>query len=415
MKTEEFLNYNVSVICGTCEVEGDKFGVELELEGRNVALADVATRGWNRHQDGSLRGESVEYTTAGGKDHEETKKLVVELFDKFDKHKVKIKDSIRTSTHVHLNFSDRPVKQALNFFCLFTVLEEVLQYYSGEDRKGNFFCISSREAEGIVGVLLDGVRKCSLMNFAGDRYKYSACNLSTLFKFGTLEIRTMKGATSADQINKWLDVINDLYEYSCKKMKSPVELVTDLSMLGAERFMRKIFKPENYEELMKHFPAIQTLQYSLMEGARLIQLFAYEFEEDFNAVVEIAKPVAEIKIKGKKLAGALDVDAPPGHGWSIYRPDGQRWGCFSDHGEPFRHGDKLSDCRSIFWNAVMGRFCYIKPNGAFISCSWAEHPVFGDEGPPAPGNRLARRVVERFEMEDADDDEDIEFDEGDDF
>jgi hypothetical protein len=41
--------------------------------------------------------------------------------------------------------------------------------------------------------------------------------------------------------------------------------------------------------------------------------------------------------------------------------------------------------------------------------------VFGDEGPPAPGNRLARRVVERFEMEDADDDEDIEFDEGDDF
>jgi hypothetical protein len=415
MKTEEFLNYNVSAVCGTREVKGDKFGVELELEGRNVALADVATRGWNRHQDGSLRGESVEYTTAGGKDHEETKKLVVELFDKFDKHKVKIKDSIRTSTHVHLNFSDRPFKQALNFFCLFTVLEEVLQYYSGEDRKGNVFCISSREAEGIIGILLDGVRKCSLMNFAGDRYKYSACNLSTLFKFGTIEVRTMKGAVSAEQINKWLDIINDLYEYACQTMKSPVELVTDLSVLGAERFMRKIFKPESYEELMKNFPAIQTLQYSLMEGARLIQLFAYEFEEDFNAVVEIAKPVAEKKIKDKKLDHVEGVDAPPGQGWSIYRPDGVRWGCFSIHGDAFRHGDHLEDCPTIFWSELEGRFKFVKPNGDLVICRWAEHPIHGDEGPPAMRERIPRHIVERVEMEDADDDEDIEFDEGDDF
>src|SRR5690242_19109605 len=110
MKIEEFINTNVFIVCGTRETSGDKFGLELELEGRNVAMADVAVKGWGRHQDGSLRGESVEYTTIGAVTFENAKKLVTDLFKKFEENKVKIKDSIRTSTHVHLNFSDKPLK-----------------------------------------------------------------------------------------------------------------------------------------------------------------------------------------------------------------------------------------------------------------------------------------------------------------
>jgi hypothetical protein len=411
MKIEEFLNHNASVICGQREIDGEKFGVELELEGRNVAMADVATRGWNRHQEPSLRGEAIEYTTSGAIPHEETKKRVSELFAKFKEHKVNIKDSLRTSTHVHLNFSSKPLKQALNFFVLFTVLEELLQYYSGEDRKGNLFCISSREAEGIIGILMNSVRNCNLANFAGDRYKYAACNLSTLYKFGTIEVRTMKGATSADQINNWLDILNDMYEYSCKKMKSPAQLVNDLSMLGAEGFMKSIFQPANYKELMSHFPAVATLHYSLMEGARLVQMFAFEFEDEFNAVVEV-KVVEEKKAKKKGPLRNL-----PNGRFAIYRPDGERWTCFKHDGGAFEDGDPLSDCKTIYWNAMEYRFMFMLPEGAMRRCRWANGPGGEDEGPPPRDQRIATHIVMRDQEEDDDDDwaEFEEHDEGDDF
>jgi hypothetical protein len=226
METKTFLNYTTSAYVGVKEISGNKVGLELELEGRNVALHDVATKGWGRHADGSLRGESVEYATTGPKDIPEAKKLVTDLFTKFKQHGVVFNNSIRTSTHVHLNFADKPIKAVINFFCLFTMLEEALQFYSGEDRKGNLFCISTREAEGIVGVLANSLSRCDLSRFAGDRYKYAACNLSSLFKFGTVEIRTMKGATSAEQVNNWIDILNDMYEYSLK-MKSPTDLIRD--------------------------------------------------------------------------------------------------------------------------------------------------------------------------------------------
>lgn len=378
MNIEEYINNKVVNICSIRETEGDKFGLELELEGRNVAMADVAVKGWGRHQDGSLRGEAVEYTTVGAVTFETAQKLVKGLFKKFEENKVKIKDSIRTSTHVHLNFSDKPLKAALNFFCLFTVLEEVLQHYSGEDRKGNVFCISTREAEGIMGVLLDAIRKMNFGQFAGDRYKYSACNLSTLYKFGTIEVRTMKGANSADQINRWLDILNDMYVYSLKKMETPVHLVIDLSILGAEALMRKIFSPANFQELMKTFPAPQTLHYSLMDGARVIQVFAYEFEEEFNAKVELKKAADEPAVKKVGVRWAAPV-----HGaCSIFRPDGMRWNCFNVHGGPFGHGDRLEDCRSIYWDEAQHRFICQLENGNRILCNWLNSPGGINEGPP---------------------------------
>jgi hypothetical protein len=390
MDTKQFLNYPVYALFGVPEQEGNKIGIELELEGRNVGLQDVATRGWGRHMDGSLRGEAIEYITNGAKEVPAAKSLVKDLFAKFKEHGVKFNDSIRTSTHVHLNFSDKPVKQAVNFFLLFTMLEEVLQYYSGEDRKGNLFCISTREAEGIVGVLSSGLGKGDLSAFAGDRYKYAACNLSTLYKFGTVEVRTMRGANSAEQVNKWIDILNDLYKYSLEKMRSPVDLITRLSLLGAEALMREIFAPDNYRELIGSFPAIRTLHHSLMEGARIFQIMAYEFEEAF--LVE-----TDFKDQVKNQLFVRMKDGPfKGHLYTIYRPDGQHWNVSSRTGLPFwRDGDQVADDFRITWSQARQRFV-MEIDGEIVECRWQRHHEIPDEGPPAmpvalPGNRRAER------------------------
>lgn len=409
MKPEVFLNQIVSMSCGVHETKGKKIGLELELEGRNVAMGDVATRGWQRKHDGSLRGEAIEYITAGAKEVEPAKKLVAELFGKFKENGVKFNDSIRTSTHVHLNFSDKPVKAVINFFALFTMLEEVLQYYSGEDRKGNLFCISTREAEGIVGVLADAVAKGDLSRFAGDRYKYAACNLSTLYKFGTAEIRTMKGATSAEQVNAWIDILNDMYEYSLNVMKSPADIVKDLSYLGAEGLMKKVFSPKSYKELMRYFPAPATLHYSLMEGARVIQVFAYEFEEAFNAVVEIKEmPKGDAKLPGLR---------PGGRPYAVYNTMGRRWLCMKDGPGVWKDGDRCRDDRRIQWSGALSRFIVVYPDGEVVPLLWSAHHEIPDE--VAAGAVFEPRPMPPELMghggDEEDNDEDMEFDEGDDF
>lgn len=411
MKTAELLNYTVSQSIGVREHKGNLFGIELELEGRNVGLQDVATRGWERHHENSLRGESIEYTTAGAKTLDESKKLVTDLFKKFKDNKVVFNNSIRTSTHVHLNFSDKPLKKAINFFALFTLFEELLQNYSGEDRKGNLFCMATRDAEGIVGVLASALAMGGLGSLAGDRYKYGACNLSCLYKFGTLEVRTMKGANSAEQVNNWLEILNDMYVYAVEKMESPAKLVVDLSHLGADGLMRAVFKPENRAELLKTFPVIGNLNESLMEGARVIQVFAYEFEDAFNEKID---PERLNRKYGGTLPVLIKAGAHRGRNHAIYKPDGSVWNVQpkgDNHIFPnwndrwWQDGDKVADDQRIEWSEERGRFIVRYPGGEIVECNWARHPEFGNEGAPRPVRALPRNWMDD-EQEEDDDDED---------
>lgn len=411
MKVSHFLNQKICKSIGVKEVEGNKVGIELELEGRNVGLADVATKGWGRHHDGSLRGESIEYTTNGAVTIDTAKTLVESLFKKFLENKVVFNDSIRTSTHVHLNFSDKPVKHVLNFFTLFTMLEELLQFYSGEDRKGNVFCISTREAEGIVPLLVEGLTNGTFRIFAGDRFKYAACNLSTLYRFGTVEVRTMRGATSAEQVNNWIDILNDLYVYACTKMKSPAELIQNLSFFGANELLRQIFKPENLQRLLKEFPRTHELHYSLMEGARILQVFAYSFDEEFKEEIK----EEDCALKG--LAKQIPHGPHAGKSYSVYKPDGRVWNCAgARRGELFwAHDEACVDDNNLRWDGHVERFVYTDPRtGETSICLWKRHHDIPDEGfgvifEDRPRDvRIQRIAVPRFLEEDGDEDHEEE-------
>lgn len=407
MDIRQFLNTPVALGLGVRETKGNKFGIELELEGRNVGLADVATRGWGRVNDGSLRGESIEYTTTGPKDFEEATKLVTSLFKKFKENGVKFNDSIRTSTHVHLNFSDKTNKAVINFFTLFTLFEEVLQHYSGEDRKGNLFCVSTREAEGIIGEIVHALDQGTFGRFAGDRYKYAACNLSTLFKFGTIEVRTMRGANSAEQVNTWLSILNNMYEYALG-MVGPTDLIRDLSILGAEGLMKKVFSPENVKELMSTFPAPGNLHYSLMEGARLIQVFAFVHEEDFTAEVEIKKIN-----KDQRLPKTIQKGLFRGQWYRVWLPDGAPWHVNAGMEGFWADGEASQDNPRVIWRQELGRFVFRHLNGREEPLNWQLHHDIPDEGRPVrEGARRNRRFV-MPPVDAEDDDEGIEVDDWD--
>ena len=285
--TAQFLNYPMNAITRG-DKEGELYGLELELEGRNVRIEGKAVKGWRQTEDGSLRavnGEAVEYVFSSPCPYKEALERVDRLFRTFEKCGTVINNSYRCSTHVHVNFSDRKVRDVINFFCLFTIMEEILEAYSGEGREGNLFSLPTRDAEEIVNILLNSVSKYQNFNDFNENIRYCALNLSALNKFGSIEIRTMRGADNDQMVKDWIEIIHQMYDFTVNRVKRPVELIENLSFMGVDGWMLNIFTKEVYDKLRASWPPERNLHQSLYEGVRLIQFLAYRLDEAFQIEV----------------------------------------------------------------------------------------------------------------------------------
>lgn len=299
-----FLNSKVNRALGGMipAKEGMLYGLELELEGRGVEMPGIGVKGWKREKDGSLRGESIEYVSNGPADYKESRARVHRLFEAFQKHGVRLQNSYRTSTHVHINFMDRKVRDVVNFFVVYTVLEELFEQYCGEGRAGNLFCLPTRDVEGLVGLLERSIFQDLNFRQFHNEVRYCAINLCALNKFGSIEIRTMRGADNEAQVQDWMEILKQLYEFAVNKMESPVRLIESLSLLGKDGFLLQIFDPATKRKLEEAWPADKDLFYSLMEGVRLVQVIAYRMQDVFEAPVPEEKEVQKMA-KGGNFVG----------------------------------------------------------------------------------------------------------------
>lgn len=292
MELHEFLNMNVMDVTrqGGRPMPGDLFGVELELEGKHVVAVPLENRGdWVPHKDGSLRanhGDCIEWVFGRPLGLDKAKSAVDDLFVGLDKAKAKIVTSNRTSTHVHVNMSDKSAYQVVNLFLLFTVLEDILDSYCGADRNGNLFCLSTRLAEYNLDVFN---RSCfeyyNFYEFSEDM-RYSSLNMSSLNKFGSVEFRGMRGLDNARDVKDWLDILNELTQFACYKMGNPFEdLILGVSVKTPIGFLREVFSQKCLDALIKDRTGDE-INASIFEGLRLIQMTASKFYQDWDKVIK---------------------------------------------------------------------------------------------------------------------------------
>lgn len=280
---------------------GDLFGLEIECEGEGVAWdgkdAEVIKM-WNPVRDGSLRsylGHSPqEWIFKGPVSFENSKKRVEGLFDYFSRKKTKLVMSNRCSVHVHYNMSDKNCYQVVNLFILYTILEDILDNYCGDDRRGNLFCLSSRMAEGQVGWVGDALFRYNSFAYIRNSDRYCSLNLASLNKFGSVEFRGMRGLDNQEDIIAWLKILSEFCEYAVYKMKNPITVVENLSLKGPETFLREIFSAESYQRLTDKI-SIEDIQGSMYEGVRLIQMMCYRVGTEFD----------QVKFRGKDFWASL--------------------------------------------------------------------------------------------------------------
>lgn len=258
--------------------EGE-IGLEIECEGMN--LFDAPISWWLTHPDGSLRTYKdhppIEYVLRKPISRQDVPKALDYLSKKLKQAGSFIADSHRTSVHVHVNCQDLTIKQIYQFWCLYTIFEEILVDFSGPDRPGNLFCLSSKQAEYQVKMLEQAIQTENFNEVFSDNLRYTSCNTASLGKFGSLEFRSMRGTVDQGLIQGWVDILLILKDKSLE-YDSPREIAEDFEKLNSEGFLHKIFGDRR--DILPLFMSRTDRHKVLWDGLRLMRDVAYAIKWD---------------------------------------------------------------------------------------------------------------------------------------
>lgn len=242
-------------------------GVEIEVEGRHLPLADFY---WHNEKDGSLKGiETREYVLEKPMTLGEVRKSLDYLDKLYRVNNTKVDDSVRAGVHIHVNCQKLTMTQLFTFMSLYFVLENVLTKWCGHSREGNLFCLRASDAEGLLSQIKRGIVDKNWRGVYGrDKLRYAAMNVKALATYGSLEFRAMRGTRDMNLIYMWASVLLGLREKS-KEFKNPSKIIEQFSVFGPTAFMKEVLG-DNYE----HFKCDEQDE-MLWDGVRNAQDIAY--------------------------------------------------------------------------------------------------------------------------------------------
>ena len=260
----------------------DVFGVEIELEGKNISLPpDEVHSYWSQHQDGSLRklepgDEALEYVSRVPYDMATTEKALALLLTYLRKPPAEVYDSYRTSVHVHVNCGQETLRTIYNFMTLSLLLDELLVSQNGEHRIGNNFCLRAKDALGQLVALTNSIENGKEFFNFGANERYSSINFASLMKFGSIEFRSLECTLHHGRIMHWIRTLQRMKERS-REFKDPTNIIQLYSRLGPEAFLKDVLGP--YALKYTHVPDMDNM---LHNGMRLAQDLAYSstWEDD---------------------------------------------------------------------------------------------------------------------------------------
>lgn len=244
------MNYAQTVITafGLNKTEG-QIALELEVEGKN--LPSINTKLWTTHTDGSLKLGGMEYVHNGPKMIDEVYESLKNFEDRLIKKESTVYESDRTSVHAHLNMQDKTIKQVLQAATAYYMLEPALMNLAGEKRKGNLFCLTMESAPKIVD-FMKALSNGSAIGINTDQYRYASLNFGALKKFGSLEVRTMRGFYDPDYLTLWSKGLRSLFDNASSEFKSPVEVLDSWYGRTKDEFLSQFFDGDFIDEIKKH-------------------------------------------------------------------------------------------------------------------------------------------------------------------
>lgn len=248
-------------------------GVEIEVESDNVIpRLTGGTSDWVEKMDGSLRGVSNrEYVFKEPLGMEESFKAIDDLSNFFRDESVQVTDSVRASTHIHINVLDMSVEELRTFMTCWFILEEpTIDRLCGIGRKGNHFCLSAKDSELSSLNFNKMTRRGILHDVPVNHLKYSATNFASVINIGSVEFRAMRTTTNTSKVKALIKLLLTVKENSLL-FHSPGNVIEQFSIGGEINFLRQMTG-----DLSKLFePFDRNLVKSLRNGTRTAQEIAF--------------------------------------------------------------------------------------------------------------------------------------------
>ena len=217
-----------------------RVGIEIEQEYTQERTYSQAmglrnSTYWRTKPDGSLRYFGVEFCSnilyPGNVDD-----ALKEVYDSLNRGTF----SWRTGIHVHIDVSDLDEEQLRSVCELYSVLEPLIFQWEGNERETSRFCVPWYTCPAAVRTMLGRIGgKSYEVQDAFDRFgKYSALNLTSIPRFGTIEFRHLQTTNDMDKLRKYVNLCLAIVEVG----SSGIDPGNELSIQGAENFVRSIFK-----------------------------------------------------------------------------------------------------------------------------------------------------------------------------
>ena len=263
-------------------------GIEIETEGAN--LPEYIEKYWLKEHDGSLRGESAEYVLRRPVKRKEVNKVLNHLSASMVEAGAKVADSPRTSVHIHINCQELEMQEVMSFYCLYTIFEELLVKFCGDEREGNLFCLRSIDAEYLPEVMYDVARTQRWDKLGDNDLRYAAINVCALAKFGSLEFRAMRGTHDMSVLKMWIGMLLKIKD-AAVGFEETRGIIESLSNRGEAGFLREIFG-DKYADVL----AQPDMEKKIRSGVRRVQHIAYATP---NAMVK--KPRLKVRVEPRPL------------------------------------------------------------------------------------------------------------------
>ena len=278
--------YPLREILERSPVKGD-IGIEIEVEGARLPKEPEGLNPWwAYHKDGSLRGEdNAEYVLKKPILFNQVPEALDSLWKLFESHKSRLDESNRTSVHVHLNCQEFYLNRLTSFLAIYTCFEEVLTEWCGDHRVGNLFCLRAKDAPGSVYRIKKFIQSDGRQEL-NEGLHYSGLNTHALTKFGSVEIRALRGCSDPETIRQWVGILQRIYDAS-GTYQDPRTICDLFSQGGPTNFFETIlgeWSPIVRKGVSMSEPQIRD---SMYEGIRLAQDLCYCRDWDLFKPVQV--------------------------------------------------------------------------------------------------------------------------------
>ncbi len=276
-KRRDKSQFNLATILRNKATDGE-IGMEIEVEGNKFQKESIP-KPWKYTKDGSLRGQdNAEYILSKPIKFSEVPASIGTLWKMFDDYGSVLDESNRTSVHVHLNCQSFHLNRLTSFLALYFSIEELLTAFAGEHRIGNLFCLRAKDAPAIVSSLKQFIKNDGQTELR-DNFHYAGLNANALHKFGSLEIRSLRGCRDPQTILDWVAMLERLYVLS-ESFKDPRAICNDFSGSGPMAYLDMVLGSKVNTLRANITYNNQEIMESLYNGIRLAQDLCYCREWD---------------------------------------------------------------------------------------------------------------------------------------